>query len=102
MSGPPVVIYGISMCWKKDTFRTSLLAYFLALSVIGNLSYILLGMVNGAILKLSGAALIPALLAAWAGINMKNRVSEGTYRKFVIWLILAVALVSLMRSIIFN
>ena len=98
-SGPPVVIYGLSREWPKDTFRTCLLTYFLVLSVMANLSYFCLGMFNKGTLKFSLFAIIPALIAGWIGTKVKNLVSEELYKKVIIFIIIAVAIIGLMKVI---
>lgn len=98
-SGPPVVIYGLARGWIKDKFRTNLLAYFLTLAVMTNLSYLLLGMFNRENLDYSLFAALPALAAGWLGTKIKDRVSDETHRKAIIMIALAVAVMGLLKSI---
>ena len=96
-SGPPVVIYGLSRGWPKEIFRINLLAYFLALSVMGNLSYLCLGLFNTGTLKFSATALIPAIIACWCGTKVKDLVGEGHFKKIIITIIFVVASIGLLK-----
>lgn len=96
-SGPPVVIYGLARGWMKDKFRTNLLAYFLTLAVMTNLSYLLLGMFNRENLSLSLFAAVPALAAGWVGTKIKDRVSDETHRKAIIMIILVAAVMGFLK-----
>ena len=95
--GPPVVIYGLGREWDKDTFRTNLLAYFVSLSLMSNLSFLVLGLHNRETLRFSLIAVIPAFLAGRIGTRIKNSVSEENYKKVIIYIILCVAVVGLLK-----
>ena len=98
-SGPPVVVYGLSRQWAKDVFRSSLLAYFLCLSVTAASSYIVLGMVTGRMLLLAAGALLPALAAARVGVLAKERINERAFRLTVLATILVVSISGLLKHV---
>ncbi|HPM80632.1 MAG TPA: sulfite exporter TauE/SafE family protein [Candidatus Anammoximicrobium sp.] len=98
-SGPPVVVYGLSRQWPKDVFRSSLLAYFLCLSVTAASSYVALGMVTGRMLLLAAAALLPALAAARLGVLVKERINERAFRLTVLAIILVVSISGLLKHV---
>lgn len=100
-SGPPVVIYGLSREWAKDVFRSSLLAYFLCLAVTAAISYCLFGMINGHLLLLSAAGLLPALAAGRAGVWLKQRIPESAFRVAVLVTVVAVGIVGLVKHLPF-
>lgn len=99
-SGPPVVVYGLSREWAKDVFRSSLLAYFLCLSVTAASSYVALGMVTCRMLLLAAGALLPALAAARLGVLVKQRINERTFRLAVLATILVVGVSGLLKHIV--
>jgi uncharacterized membrane protein YfcA len=99
-SGPPVVVYGLSREWPKETFRSSLLAYFLCLGSVAAVSYSVLGMVNGRLLLLSVAGLIPALAMARLGVWLKGQINERGFRSAVLVTVLAVGLTGLLKHVI--
>lgn len=96
-SGPPVVVYALSREWPKDVFRSSLLAYFLCLATTAAVSYTSLGMVNSHLLTLSGAGLLPALVAGHLGVWLKDRIDEKTFRLAVLVTVIAVGVIGLMK-----
>ncbi len=97
-SGPPVVIYGLAREWDKNTFRTTLLTYFMCLCVIAIPSYWKLGMLSGGNWSTFAVAIVPCILAANLGVVFKNRVSEATFRKAVLAVIIMVSMIGIGRS----
>lgn len=97
VSGPPVVIFALSQGWRKDAFRASLLAYFLAIALIGVGSYLCLGMVHRSTLLLWAAGVAGALPAAGLGVLLKRRIPEAAFRALVLVVIVAVSLVGLVH-----
>jgi hypothetical protein len=95
--GPPVVIYGLCRGWPKEVFRTNLLTYFTSLSAMSILSYFFLGMYHRESLRFSLVAVIPAFLAGRIGTRIKNAVSEDSYKKVIIYIILGVAVLGLLK-----
>ncbi len=93
--GPPVVIYGLGLNWPKNIFRTSLLAYFLALSVVVNINYLYLDLFNSTNLRFALWAVIPAALAGYIGIKIKNKIPESSFRTIVLFVLIAVALLGI-------
>lgn len=96
-SGPPVVIFGLARKWEKNVFRTTLLTYFLFLSITSNISYFLLGLIGKENLKFFLFAVLPGFVACSLGIKIKNSVSEELFRKVVLYIILAVAIIGLLK-----
>ena len=99
-SGPPVVVYGLARGWPKDVFRSSLLAYFLCLSVMAALSYVAYGMVTGSMLLLSLAAFVPAFAASRLGVRLKQRINEQAFRLTVLATILTVSACGLLKHLL--
>lgn len=97
VSGPPVVIFALSQDWRKDAFRASLLAYFLAIALIGVGSYLCLGMVHRSTLLLLTAGVAGAFPAAGLGVLLKRRIPEAAFRSLVLVVIVAVSLVGLVH-----
>jgi uncharacterized membrane protein YfcA len=87
-SGPPVVLYALAQEWKKDEMRATLLTCYFLLNVSTSLFTISRGMVDskGAVQAL--AAVLPVLVVSRLGIRLKNRLSESTFRRAVLGVIL--------------
>lgn len=97
-SGPPVVVYGLARGWDKDSFRTTLLTYFMCLCVLAIISYWKLGLFSGRSLATFAAAIVPCFLAAVMGVVFKNRVGEVAFRKAVLLVVILVSLIGLSKS----
>ena len=98
-SGPPVVIYGISRKYEKDTFRTMLLTYFSFVGSAGVLAYWLNGMYTRQSFVNIGVALVPAFAMSLIGLKFKNRVSDAFFRRAVLVIVVAVSLMALSRAL---
>ncbi|MEP0841517.1 MAG: sulfite exporter TauE/SafE family protein [Phycisphaerae bacterium] len=98
-AGPPVVFYGLARNWEKDTFRTTLLAYFTCLCAELILIYAWLGMYATRNLRAAATAAVPAFVTACCGVALKNRVSETLFRQMTLVVVLAVGVVSLSRPL---
>jgi uncharacterized membrane protein YfcA len=96
-SGPPVVIYGLSIKWKKDAFRATILVYFLIMSAVSNAYYLFLGMFNYNNMKIVLYALVPCLLMSLIGIKIKNNANENIFRKIVVLVVFIVAIIGIVK-----
>lgn len=96
-AGPPLVLYGTARQWDKNTFRSTLLTFFLCLFVISIVSYALLGLFSrqSGIFFLWGV--LPAFLAANVGVRLKDRISDSRFRKAILFVVLTVGVISLAR-----
>ena len=94
-SGPPVVFLGLARGWSKETFRANLTAYFFVLNAVAILAYWRLHLLALPGLKLTGVALIPALLMSALGLWIKNRVNESAFRLTVLAIVILVGLAGL-------
>jgi uncharacterized membrane protein YfcA len=101
MSGPPVVILGLSRGWEKEKFRANLLAYFAALNAVAIISYWRLGLLGRGNLMVAMLTLVPAAAASLVGVWLKNRVGEDHFRVGVLAVILLVSLIGLVPSHLF-
>ena len=98
-SGPPVIIYGLARNWPKETFRTTLLAYFTILTIEAGGTYAAMQMFTPWCFKAAAAAIIPCLLTAWIGIRLKNKLKEEHFRRAVLIIIVLVGLIGLSQQI---
>lgn len=98
-SGPPVVLLGLSLEWKKEVFRATLLAYFAILSVTAIVSYYCLGLLNGHTVELSLVAVVPVVVVAMFGVVLKNKVPDVMFRKLILTIVIFVGLLGIVNSI---
>lgn len=99
-SGPPVVIYGLAREWNKNSFRTTLLTYFMFLAIMANISYWCLGLFSRQSLITAGCTVIPTLIGAWIGVILKNRINEKFFRYAVLTVVIAVSGIGIAKHLI--
>ena len=97
--GTIVALYGTAVGWDKNTFRASLLTYFLMLSVVGLVSYLILGMLGVNSLVTTGVAVVPGLLTARLGVMLKNKINEKNFRYTVLTAVIAASMIGLGRHL---
>lgn len=98
--GTIVAVYGTAVGWDKNTFRASLLTYFLMLSAVGVGLYLILGLFSVDSLVTTGAAFVPGLLTARLGVMLKDKINEKNFRYTVLAVILVVGLIGLGRRLL--
>ncbi len=98
--GPPLVLYFRLAGADKAAFRGSLMAIFLAMTLIRVPSYAAVGLLTAPRLA-SGLALLPAvLLGAWAGQRIHLELDDATFRRLVSAALAAVGLVLVARVVV--
>jgi uncharacterized membrane protein YfcA len=98
-SGPPVFMYGLARNWSKDMFRTTLLGYFVCIYAMAVVSYWHVGLITQKNLIVFSIAIVPAFLASGLGIVLKNKASEAFFRQAILFIVIAVSLVNLSKTL---
>ncbi len=99
-SGPPVTIYAVAQRWDKNIFRSTLLAFFFALNVVGAASYFWIGLITEPVINSFLVAVLPGSLATVAGLALHRLVSPGLFRVVVIVLLILMGLLGLVRHVV--
>ena len=99
MGGPPVIIFGISLGWRKEAFRSTLLAYFLIMSILALLSFTIAGLFSFSNLKFFLVGIIPSFCGFLLGIKLKNLASEEKFRKAILWVLIIIGIIGLIGAI---
>ncbi len=95
MAGPPVILYLLSGPDAAARNRANIIIYFALTSVVVTLTLILNGAVDGASLW-RAVAVTPVFMAgAWLGGRLFSRASEALYRRAALYLLLIIALATL-------
>lgn len=90
MSGPPVVLFMHNQNWEREMIQTSLALYFTYSAVLSLIALSIPGLVTMQII-ISGASLIPALLAGLGlGLVVFRRLNARYFR----WLTIVIIIVS--------
>lgn len=100
MGGPPLIIMGYAMGWKKDEFRATLVACFALNGIISILMFYLNGLLHTGNITIVPLALLPVLLAAYAGIRIKNRLNQRMFSRLTLGLIILIGAVGALRWIL--
>jgi uncharacterized protein len=95
MGGPPVVLFGVNQSWPKEQFRATLLGYFAVINTWSMALLVASGDLGMEAIRLD-ATLLPGLaIGLLIGARAFDRIASGPFRKGVVMLVIATALVSL-------
>ena len=89
MNGPPVVLYLLGLDREINTFRATILAYFLPAGVLTLTAFAIIGRITGDVLVTSAAALPAMALGSLAGRWARTRVPEELFRLLVLGVLFA-------------
>jgi uncharacterized membrane protein YfcA len=99
MNGPPVVLYLQTRAFPPPDFRGALAAFFFLSGAATLITFAFTGVITSEALGL-GAACLPAVLAGnWLGHQLLGRLSEATFRRVVLTLLIATALSAIATSL---
>lgn len=100
MSGPPVILFLQNQGLGKDSFRASLVAFFLATNVVTFVPFLIGELFTAESLRLS-AMFLPAVASGLVGgIVMAKKLPEGRFKKVALLLLIAAGISSLISGII--
>jgi uncharacterized membrane protein YfcA len=100
MNGPPIVLYLQDRGYPKDEFRGALSAFFFVSSLVSFAIFALNGVISADALVLAAVA-APAVFAGnWAGRHLLGRLSDETFRRLVLALLVATALAAVVTALI--
>jgi uncharacterized membrane protein YfcA len=91
-SGPPVVVYGNSRRWLPAEFKSNLQGFFFINSVLVVSGHALSQNFTQAVIQNYLTALPALALGILAGISLDRRVNPDSFRKIVLFLLLAMGL----------
>lgn len=94
MGGPPVVLFLTNQEVEKDALRASITLFFFAQNIISVPIYWWNGLMTPEAMRLS-LHLFPALvIGTGLGIYLHPRVNEATFRRIVLWIVMAAGVVA--------
>jgi uncharacterized membrane protein YfcA len=95
IAGPPVIIFWLSGRQNAATVRANLMVFFLAMNVVGIVTYATQGLITRDVVLLSLCLGLPFIAAMWAGVRYFHAASEATFRWIAYAIVALSALVSL-------
>ncbi len=99
MAGPPAVLLFSAREYATQVFRGSLTAFFYLISITGFIALVNEGLVNRRELTISMAMLPAALLGTWAGQHLTRRISQATFRRVVLILLIITGAVGALAAL---
>jgi uncharacterized membrane protein YfcA len=88
LPGPPAVAYATTQSWGTRTFKANLQAFFIVNQGAILLGYWLAGLVDGNVVRLTGAYVLPALAGTVVGMRLFDHVDPVRFRRIVFALLL--------------
>lgn len=100
-NGPPVVIYGSLKGWRKERFRATLQAYFLATSVMVIFFHGVSGLWTKELLRLAVFSVPLVFAAVFAGNRLINAIPQRSFETCIHWLLILCGGVLVLREVFF-
>ena len=95
MSGPPLVLYNLSVAGGVSLFRATLLAVFLPTSIITLVALIILDLITIDVLIIATISLPAIALGAVAGSALRKRTPHRSFRSIALAILIASAISAL-------
>lgn len=92
LNGPPLIAYGNSQNWDAKTFRATLQAYFLPISLLTLLAYGYQGLWTSDLGKYYLYTLPVVIPAIYLGRYINHRLNKKAFLKYVFWGLAVIAL----------
>ena len=99
IGGPPVILFYLSTPIKIAVSRASMIAFFLVTDIYAIMLCVNQGLVTTATGKICAATLIPLILGLRIGKHFFSHSKAEVFRRKVLFLLMALALTALVRSI---
>jgi hypothetical protein len=98
MNGPPIVLYLQDRGFATDEFRGGLSAFFFVSGIVSFAIFAVTGVVSATSMLLIAVGLPVVFAGHWAGHRMVGRLSEDSFRRLVLALLIATALAAIVTS----
>ena len=99
LSGPPVILFFVNQGIEKQNFRANLVAYFMVLSLVATLAFVIGGVITTAVINYALWFLPSTILGAMIGIKLAPKVSEKLFRNFALIIVIIAGLLSVLSGI---
>lgn len=98
ISGPPIIIFGLSQKWEKEKFRANLIGYFTIWAVFTNINYFAMGIIDvSEFVGLITPGLIGMGLGAFAGKKIFKHIKPDNFFSNIQVLIAVIACLGLIE-----
>ncbi|NDV21160.1 sulfite exporter TauE/SafE family protein [Desulfovibrio sp. JC022] len=97
--GPPTIIYTSLRDWDKDSFKATLVSFFMAAGIMAAVGHLLSGLTTIYIFKLFLASTLPIVMGTLAGGMISGLLSEDFYRRIVMVLLVIMGLMLIFQNV---
>ncbi|HVP57332.1 MAG TPA: sulfite exporter TauE/SafE family protein [bacterium] len=97
-SGPPVILFLANQGMARDTFRASLIAYFLFLNLATIPIFLVGGLISRTVLAYSGLLLPAMVLGALTGSKLSRRIPERAFRRVALAAVIGAGILSVLSG----
>ena len=92
LGGLPVLILLSNSSMKRDTFRTTIVSYFLVMNIVAIIGYLLAGTFTTFVGISIGLMIIPSILFCLLGVWLSRRVSDKLFSRVMLFVLLFMGL----------
>lgn len=97
--GPPTIIYSSLRGWDKDTFRATLVSFFMAAGTMAALGHLIGGITTLYVFKLFLASTLPIILGIFIGCKLAVNISEVFYKRIVMLLLVFMGMMLIFQNV---
>lgn len=97
--GPPTIIYSSLKGWDKDTFKSTLVSFFLVAAGMSAAGHLLSGLTTFYVMKLFLVSLLPVIAGTYLGNAVSRYISEQFYRRIVMLLLVFMGLMLIFQNV---
>jgi uncharacterized membrane protein YfcA len=97
MGGPPIVIYFNYQIERKESFRATLLFFFLLSDLWVITTYLYTGLIRLEAFKLFSILFLPALLGMFLGSRIHSSINEDLFRKAIASILIVTGILLILR-----
>ncbi|SDD63679.1 sulfite exporter TauE/SafE family protein [Niabella drilacis] len=93
LNGPPLVVYGNLRNWSAPHFRATLQAYFLPVSLLGFIGYVVKGLVTAEVNYYFLVALTTSIPAIFLGRWLNRKLNSRSFLRYVLYGLMIIGII---------
>ncbi len=97
--GPPTIIYSSLRDWDKDSFKATLVSFFMAAGVMAAVGHLLGGLTTLYVFNLFLASTLPIILGTYIGGKLSLKISEQLYKRMVMILLVFMGMMLIFQNV---
>lgn len=97
--GPPTIIYSSLRDWDKNSFKATLVSFFMAAGIMAAIGHLLTGLTTMYVFKLFLASTLPIILGTYVGGKLSLKISEQLYKRMVMILLVFMGIMLIFQNV---